>query len=310
VAATVVESAVETVLQWDYAASRPELSRLYEKAKGAQWNASLDLDWSRDVEFGSFMASSRVALGLDDLGSPIGPETVEVFFRELQVWMASQFLHGEQGALLAAARIVETAPEIETKLFAASQVYDEARHVEAYRRYLDEKIGAEHRYGVNAGLDALLGDVLTDSRWDLTYLGMQILVEGLALATFGSAKFLFADALLSDITDAIMRDEARHVSFGVMALDGFYAQLTASELADREDFVVESCRLLHDRFYLGDVWEVIGVDRAGGEEFVRQHPLMAAFRRLLFSQILPNIGKLGLLTPRVDEKLSLIGISR
>ena len=134
----------------------------------------------------------------------------------------SQFLHGEQGALLCTARIVETVPWIDAKYYASTQVMDEARHVEVFGRYLDEKI--ETRYPMNAHLGALIDDVLTDSRWDITYLGMQIMIEGLALAAFGAMYQTTTEPLLQQLIRYVMSDEARHVAFGVLSLQEAYAE--------------------------------------------------------------------------------------
>ena len=103
--------------------------------------------------------------------------------RHVEAWRFSQFMHGEQGALICTAKIVQTVPDIDSKFYAATQVIDEARHVEVYSRYLHEKV--QLVYPLNPHLKALLDDVIADSRWDMTYLGMQVLIEGLALAAFG-----------------------------------------------------------------------------------------------------------------------------
>ena len=103
--------------------------------------------------------------------------------RHVEAWRFSQFMHGEQGALICTAKIVQTVPDIDSKFYAATQVIDEARHVEVYSRYLHEKV--QLVYPLNRNLESLLDDVISDSRWDMTYLGMQVLIEGLALAAFG-----------------------------------------------------------------------------------------------------------------------------
>jgi hypothetical protein len=185
-----VPAELDSVFTWNYERSRPALSKLYEKAKTSQWNVTTDLDWSIDVDpeqVAVEMGGSgrfQVLRDLDD--SPLrhfgDKEWLEVAV-EMQNSLLSQFLHGEQGALLCTARIVETVPWIDAKYYASTQVVDEARHVEVFARYLDEKLSSQYRINDNLGL--LLDDILTDSRWDITYLGMQIMVEGLALAAFG-----------------------------------------------------------------------------------------------------------------------------
>ena len=137
--------------------------------------------------------------------------------------MLSQFLHGEQGALLATAKIVQGVPWEEAKFYAANQVADEARHVEVYHRYLTEKLGLS--YECVPSLNRLLDDIITDSRWDITFLGMQIMVEGLALAAFGVTRMQMMDEpLIQDLIGRVMQDESRHVAFGVLSLADLYTQ--------------------------------------------------------------------------------------
>ena len=180
-------------------------------------------------------------------------------------WLFSQFLHGEQGALTVAARIVESVPDMDSKFYAATQAMDEARHVEIFSRFMKDKIGLF--YPINPDLAQLLGDALSDSRWDMPYLGMQVLIEGLALAAFGVNRDITTNPLVKQLLAYVMQDEARHVAFGRLALRDYYAQLTSAELADREEFVVEGCFLMRDRFVAREVWERLGFDVAECVEF-------------------------------------------
>ena len=77
--------------------------------------------------------------------------------RHFEAWRFSQFMHGEQGALVCTAKIVQTVPDIDSKFYAATQVIDEARHVEVYSRYLHEKV--QLVYPLNRHLESLLQDV-------------------------------------------------------------------------------------------------------------------------------------------------------
>ena len=133
-------------------------------------------------------------------------------------------MHGEQGALICTAKIVETVPWIDAKYYASTQVMDEARHVEVFARYLDDKLSGH--YPINAHLKLLLDDIVNDSRWDMTYLGMQIMVEGLALAAFGFIHQLTRRPCSSSCCRYVMSDEARHVAFNVLSLKEYYAELT------------------------------------------------------------------------------------
>ncbi len=304
-----IDADVVTDMTWRYVQERPALQRLYEKGKVSQWNATTDIDWSPEVEFGSELPDRQQVMGIEMPESPIhrlGDEAVNRFRWEFQSWMVSQFMHGEQGALVATARLVETVPDLDSKFYAANQVGDEARHVEAYAKYLNEKL--QHSYEISKPLESLLIDIMGEKRWDITYLGMQIMVEGLALAAFGFANVLFHDPIIKQITDYVMKDEARHVAFGVLSLQGMFDDMTSAELKEREEFVMEAAQLMRDRFLLEEVWERIGLDPQEGKDFANENPLMMAFRQTLFSKIVPNLNKLGLLTKRVSAHFDDLGI--
>ena len=302
-----VRDNADAIFTWDYEkGARPALSKLYEKAKHSQWNGQTDLDWSIDVDqqqFAEMMADMQKmefdARGVDFSGTPFEnwerPEWVELA-HEVQNWSLSQFMHGEQGALLCTAKIVETVPWIDAKYYAATQVMDEARHVEVFAQYLDTKL--DGHYPINAHLKLLLDDIVDDSRWDMTYLGMQIMVEGLALAAFGMAMQTTPDPLLKQLLRYVMSDEARHVAFGVLSLQEFYAGLTEAELFERQEFAFEAAVRMRDRFLQQEVWDRMGIDVKRAvklfdvpAEVKNEDP----FQQLLFSKIVPNCKKLGLL---------------
>jgi hypothetical protein len=195
--------------------------------------------------------------------------------------------------LLCSARIVEIVPDIEAKLYASTQVVDEARHVEVFAKYLDEKL--DGHYQVNAHLQALLDDILSDSRWDMTYLGMQVMVEGLALAAFGFMRQMTTEPLLQELLRYVMADEARHVAFGVLALKGFYDDLSLAEVRERQEFAFEAAVRMRDRFLQQEVYERLDVDPAEGLRLALSDPNRLLFQSMLFSKIVPNCSKLGLL---------------
>src|SRR6185436_3410634 len=200
-------------------------------------------------------------------------------------------------------------PWQEAKFYAANQVADEARHVEVYHRYLTEKLGLS--YEISPSLNKLLDDIILDSRWDVTFLGMQIMVEGLALAAFGVTRMQMADEpLIQDLITRVMGDESRHVAFGVLSLaDLYHNEMSATELREREDFVIEATHLLRDRLQVEPVFERLGWNVKVWTEWSQQTPFMRGFRQMMFSKIVPNLRRLGLLTPRVREaygKLDLL----
>ncbi len=289
---------------WDYEkGAKPQLDKLYEKAKKAQWNGQTDLDWSIEVDQERVVianAEANPAQAQWDEAALVGTALEKwdekkfiEFGIQNQNWLLSQFMHGEQGALLCTAKIVETVPWIDAKYYAATQVMDEARHVEVFSKYLDEKLSGH--YPMNAHLGLLLDDIVADSRWDMTYLGMQIMVEGLALAAFGFIHGMTTEPLLKKLLRYVMADEARHVAFGVLSLQEYYKELSAAELRERQEFAFEAAIRMKDRMAMQEVWERMEVPTADVVKIMQAAPEQDDFQILLFSKIVPNLRKLGLL---------------
>ncbi len=304
-----VGGSFDTVFNWEYDEMRGRLVTLYQKGKQKQWDGEYRLDWSQSVD-------PTNPLGMDnDAYIPIyGSEPYErLNERErgevrhhFEAWRFSQFLHGEQGALICAAKIVQTVPDIDSKFYAATQVIDEARHVEIYSRYLHSKL--EMAYPINDNLQTLLEQVIADSRWDFTYLGMQVVIEGLALAAFGLIRDMAQEPLAKALNAYVMQDEARHVAFGRLALKDYYPQLTQAERDEREEFLVEACYLMRDRFRGEQVFERLGLPVEECVEFVDNSPLMAEFRKLLFTRIVPTVRDIGLWGDRVQKAYDDMGV--
>jgi hypothetical protein len=274
-----IPSNFPTVYCWDYEVNRKELRALYERAKVEQWNAQTTPDWSINVEVTpDKYPDERIPF----FGTPYWEKLTENEKQEVRVgvtsWSLSQFMHGEQGALLATAKIVKSVPNMDAKFYAATQVMDEARHVEVYHKYLTEKL--EGSWPITPPLRTLLDAILTDSRWDMTYLGMQILVEGLALAAFGMIYQTTKEPLIKTITQYIMADEARHVAFGVMSLRDIYPEMSASELKEREEFTIEA---------------------------TMSSEQMRMFRKRLFTRIVPTVKDIGLWGEKVQKAFADMG---
>jgi P-aminobenzoate N-oxygenase AurF len=303
-----VPAAGATRFNWDYDSGRGRLLDLYQRGKDKQWDATKRIDWDLPVDptnvmelpddycpiFGSAQWEKLSQDERDELG------------HHLSAWLFSQFLHGEQGALTVAARIVESVPDMDSKFYAATQTMDEARHVELYSRFMREKIGLY--YPINDDLARLLADALSDSRWDLPYLGMQVLIEGLALAAFGVHRDMAQNPLVKQLLAYVMQDEARHVAFGRLALRDYYAGLTEAERADREEFVVEGCYLMRNRFRGREVYERMGFDVDECLEFTENSPVQQAFRTLLFSRIVPCVKDIGLWGSKVQHAYLDLGV--
>jgi len=292
---------------WNYDTVRQDLRNLYEKAKREQWNATEQLAWNTSVDpEAELVPDFQIPVYGTHIWEKLTEGDIRKLRREALSWTLSQFMHGEQGALLATAQIVNATPLIESKFYAASQVMDEARHVEVYSRYLREKLSGS--YPINRHLRSLLDQILTDSRWDMKYLGMQIMVEGLAMAAFGYMHKMCNEPLLTDLTHYVMRDESRHVAFGVLSLNDYFQGLTAPERREREEFLYEGCRLMRDRLLMEDVWEVMGWPVDEVRDIVLHSPQMQEFRKMLFSKVVPNVKRLGLLSPYVRERFAELGI--
>ncbi|MEX2256331.1 MAG: ferritin-like domain-containing protein [Acidimicrobiia bacterium] len=294
----------DAIFTWDYERTREALGKLYERAKTSQWNGSTDLDWSIEVDVEAVAREMQAAImhlrerltNLD--GSPL-KQWDESHWTNLAVeafnWRMSQFLHGEQGALVCTAKIVETVPWIDAKYYASTQVMDEARHVEVFSRYLDTKL--DGHYPVNPALQLLIDDIVRDDRWDMTYMGMQIMIEGLALAAFGFMQAVTQEPLLKQLLRYVMSDEARHVAFGVLSLQEYYRELSGPEIRERQEFAFEAGLRMRDRLMMHAVWEKCGIDRETITKmlFEIRQPGVNPFQAALFSKIVPNVKKLGLL---------------
>ncbi len=285
---------------WEYDDGRDRLLGLYDNAKRHQWDAALRIDWSQSLDPGNPMQLDDRGLAIVDtpLWKKLGEADRARVRTHVQAHTLSQFLHGEQGALLVASRLVQCAPQMDAKFYAATQTMDEARHVEAYARLLREKFDVV--YPITPGLRALLDDILTDSRWDFCYLGMQVLIEGLALASFQRYRDSALNPLVQQVNAYVMQDEARHVAFGRIALRDLYPQLTDAERAEREEFVIEACRLMRDRFDQREVWENLGFGRELGSVAI-DSSTMKVFRRRLFTRIVPVVKDIGLWSPKVRQ---------
>jgi hypothetical protein len=296
-----VKDNAAAIFTWDYEkGQRPALNKLYEKAKNAQWNGETDLPWETEVDQEYVVIANAAQNGansnIDLTGTSLekwgDAEWLQMGIQS-QNWTLSQFMHGEQGALLCTAKIVETVPWIDAKYYASTQVMDEARHVEVFAKYLDDKLSGH--YPINAHLKMLLDDIIEDSRWDMTYLGMQIMVEGLALAAFGFMHQLTTEPLLKQLLRYVMADEARHVAFGVLSLKEFYEDLSAAEIRERQEFAFEAAVRMRDRFLQQEVWERMGVPVREAVSLMMQTDEQKVFQSMLFSKIVPNCKKLGLL---------------
>lgn len=297
----------DTYFNWEFAPERGRLLALYERGKTMQWNANERIDWDQELDPENPQQLPPEALPIVNAPvykrlSPRGQAEVR---RHHQAWSTSQFLHGEQGALICAAKIVQQVPDLDSKFYASTQVVDEARHVEVYKRLL-EKFGIA--YPMTRPLQQLLDQVLRDPRWDMTYLGMQVVIEGLALAAFARIRDQAQNSLAAAVNAYVMEDEARHVAFGRLSLRDYYPQLTQAERDEREEFLVEACYHMRDRFDAVELWQHLGLPVDECVEYLRSSGALAAFRKRLFSRIVPTVKDIGLWGEKVRRGYEQMGV--
>ncbi len=297
----------DTSYAWNYGSVKEGLRDLYEKAKRDQWNGTTQLDWSIDVDVEKPIIPA-VFNPLKDYGPYLkltDKEKTKLDHAQISLQL-SQFLHGEQGAMIVASQLVAAVPWMDAKYYASTQTMDEARHVEVFDRYLHDKL--EWEWPINPNLKSLLDATIQDSRWDFKYLGMQIIIEGLAMAAFGNLYQAAQEPLIKDLLKYVMKDESRHVAFGVLSLKDYYKDMPANELSDREDFIIYACELMRNRLVGDEIARTMGWNQDEIRDVVLESELGKAFRGMLFMRVVPNLKKLGLITPRVREAFEKLQI--
>ncbi len=293
---------------WDYTVQDNRIRKLYELGKELNWNVEVDVDWSpefegiTDEEFefeDNQWTEHEMYKGWDT-------KKRKAFLHDQNAWALSQFLHGEQGALLVASQLASCGPTFNAKLYAASQTFDEARHVEAFNKYLQTRIKTS--WPIGTGLKTLLDKILTDPRWDLKFIGMQVIIEGLALAAFNASKESSRDPVYKEMIGLIIRDEARHVTFGINYLHEFVKTLSEEEVLDRAKFALEACTVSRNRLRPFEVWKKYGLDLVATEEYSKENLFQTQFQEVLFSRIMPNLKKIGLLPEEVIPGYEKLGV--
>ena len=310
----VLKTGYEVVFSTSYHRDDSDFARLYSKATQSQWNGETDLDWSISVD----PEDPATPIVLEELNPLIDvpqyralPERQRYRQRAaLLSWMLSQFLHGEQGALFAACQLTEAVQSLDAKLHGATQVVDEGRHVEVFHRYLTEKLG--QLYEINDNLYVLIDALISDSRWDIKFLSMQIMIEGLALGAFGTLRHNTEEPLLRELLKRVITDEARHVHFGVLSLRDYYREgLNERELREREDWAYETSLLMRNRFLAHEFYdEFYGhvMSRSAWDRVMLESRFMERFRVNMFRRIVPNLKRIGLISPRIRPHYEALGL--
>jgi len=311
---TTMPSHHRVYFDWTYPNDQPEMRELYQRAKEGQWNGD-DLPWHIDVDpenpekpilppkFMDYESLRNAGIRLTDLEE-------RRLNASVASWMLSQFLHGEQGALFAAAQVTEAVQFFDGKLYGSTQVVDEGRHVEVFHRYLDTKMNK--LYQINDNLFVIIDALIQDSRWDVKFLGMQIMVEGLALGAFGTMYQMTNEPMLKALLKMVIQDEARHVHYGVIALrDHIRNELSDAERHEREDWAFEVALLMRNRFLSFEVyeeWFEHKLSRKEWAKFVTESPGFALFRQVMFKRLIPNLREIGLMSDRIKPHYQRAGL--
>jgi len=299
-----------------YQGDYPEMYDLYRRAVQNQWDGDAQLDWATDVdprnpEKPVFPIELVPMEGLAAHGIRLDRDEQMRFVHDFSCWLLSQFMHGEQGALFASAQVTESVHWVDGKFYGATQVMDEARHLEVFLRYLETKLGK--LYQVNDNLFTIMDALMRDSRWDMKFLGMQIMIEGLALGAFSMMYQSTREPLLKELLRYVIQDEARHVHYGVLALKRHFAELSASELREREDWTFEVACLMRDRFLaheIYDEWFAGHMKRADWDKVISDSPFLRLFRQTMFKRLVPNLEYIGIFSPRIRTHYDKVGLTQ
>ena len=303
---------------FQYQGDYPEMYDLYRRAVAGQWDAETKLDWSIDVDPHD---PERFVLPLDFVpvaglaahGIQLERREQEKFLRDFTAFMLSQFLHGEQGALFAVLpghRGRAMVRRQALRLHPGDGRGPPRRGIPTATSRPSSASSTRSTTTSSTIIDALM----TDSRWDMKFLGMQIMVEGLALGAFGTIYQSTREPLLKELLKYVIQDEARHVHYGVLALQApLLATLSDAEIREREDWAFEVALLMRNRFLAHEVYEEwFGhrLRRRQWDEVITELPLMREFRRLMFKRLIPNLEYIGLFSPRIRAPLRDGGLDR
>jgi hypothetical protein len=302
-----VPQGFEAAFDWDYDDGRKQMMHLYQKGKDMQWDALARVDWSLELDTENPMQIPDPMSGPyhTPYWAKMSAKEQAEFRRHQQSWIISQFMQGEQAALICAAKIVQQVPDLDAKFYASTQVMDEARHVEVYKKFIE---GFGVAYPMTKPLQTLVDQALRDSRWDMTYLAMQVVIEGLALAAFNNVREIAQNPLAQQVNAYVMQDESRHVAFGRITLREFYPQLTEAERNEREEFLVEACYLMRDRFEARELYEHLDLPADDFIEAQKNSEFMTHFRSMLFQRIVPIVRDIGLWSDKIQKAYTDMGV--
>jgi len=306
-------TAMQVIYQWNYDAEVEELRRLYVKATESQWIAEREIDWERSIDqelFATTPLGTAIPIEKCSYWKNLGDERRWEVTRRTAGFRLSNFLHGEQGALMVAAQLVNAVPHTDAKFYAATQTMDEARHVDVFAKYINK---LDQIRPIAPALRTILDATLQTDNWMHKLVGMQIVVEGLALYSFREMRNLTQEPLLKDLLTYVARDEARHHAYGVQYIERCVPCLNDQERTELEDFALEAARTLIDNraqhtFFAEvlKIWGEVGVDGVALLQSVREErdeltKDMPKGSRLGPVQgfVIPTLQRCGLLSERV-----------
>jgi hypothetical protein len=308
----------ETLFEHAYPVESPDLRSLYEKAKRDQWNVSRDVDWTQPYDVEQGVLADEM---LDIYGTPfwdrLSPAERGDLNRRFANWRLGVLLYGEHGAMLLCSQLVECVSGTDAKFFQATQVVDEARHNEVLNRYVTERLGGL-RYPLPDFERELFDTLLSDSRWTVKTIGLQLVAETFAVALFRMLAETSKDPLLRQICKYILQDESRHMGFGMLSLPDVIRELTDAERAELEEVTHWALVKTLTGQFPEPVFRELGFgdaeikaihthrrERAAGAEGSHFRKL---FRKDLHGTLLANLQKVGLLTERIRPRLESVGI--
>jgi hypothetical protein len=296
---------------WDYGSRVAELRSLYEKGKVHQWNAETDLDWSIPCTNDNLIVGHQASM-LAMLTQMAGRDEATqkaAAFDEIN-YLLSQLLHGEQAALQLCGQLTNVCEQMDEKWYAASQVIDEARHIEVISKFIERKMGTI--YPIAPTLKILLDELLQVESAHKKTLGMQCLFEGMAVGIFDMLRGESKNALLSEMLRRVEQDEARHAAFGVLVMRRVVAESEPEQMDEMEDWAFGVLEALNANQQL-DMLRVLGpkygIDPEQVTRMALAMPNFAEFNSMAYMHtVLPNLTSLGLITERTRDRYLDLGM--
>ncbi len=313
-----IPTTMTTMFEYDYATNEADLRRLYENAKRDQWNASKDIPWKEPGTADGRVIADEL---IDIYGSPLWERLSEAqrveLNRRIAAWRLSTLMYGEQGAMLACSQLVDVVEGADHKFFQATQVMDEARHNEVLDRYLTERLGI--RYGVPKNERDLFDSILTESRWYLKTIALQLVAETFAVALFKMMGESARDPVLGEVCKRVLQDESRHMGFGMLSLPRVVAEASETERRELEDYTCFALEKTLTGFFPAEAYQDLGFSPAEMDEIRRYRretaasndfaPFRKYFRKDMHSSMVQNLARIGLLSDRVRPRLERLGIT-